>query len=91
MKTNPSTNSVSSIVPPSFFTTLMSLKSTLFSPLPRILKTASTAIGANYVLLAETTFEDKAVVTHSISDYLSSRSTLVLISSRNSIALLNAI
>lgn len=40
-----------------------------------ILNTASTANGANYALLDETTFDESAVYTHSINYYLLSKST----------------
>ncbi len=64
-KTIPSTSSVSSIVPPSFFTSLMSFKSTFVAVWgSMILSTASTAIGESSSVLAETTFELNEVFTH---------------------------
>ena len=71
-KTIPSTILVSSIVPPNFLWTLISLKSTLnVSWLGKTLRTASTAKGDKISLFAATTFEDKEVFTHSIKLYLS--------------------
>jgi len=53
------------MVPPNFLTTLISLKSTFVSfSISIILKTASTARGAREVLLEETTFDEREVVTH---------------------------
>jgi hypothetical protein len=50
------------MVPPSFLTTLISLKSTLTSlSFSTILITASTARGANYVEFDETTLDAKDV------------------------------
>lgn len=65
--TIPSTILVSSMVPPNFFTILISLKSTLVAVLASIiLSTASTAKGDRCYLLFATTLEDKQVLTHSI-------------------------
>jgi len=75
-KTIPSTIYVSSIVPPNFLCTLTSLKSTLVaSKFGKTFNTASTAKGDKISLLAETTFDDKDVFTHSIKLYLSFKST----------------
>lgn len=91
-KTKPSTISVSSTVPPNFFVTLISLKSTLvllfFSI---ILKTESTAKGDNSLELVEITFELKAVLTVSINLALSYKSTFSEIVSKISKALFYAL
>jgi len=80
------------MVPPSFLTTLISLKSTLTSlSFSTILITASTASGANYVELDETTLDAKDVCTHYINYSLLFKSTTTFISSNISNALFSAI
>mmetsp|Transcript_17327 Transcript_17327/g.52737 ORF Transcript_17327/g.52737 Transcript_17327/m.52737 type:complete len:263 (-) Transcript_17327:19-807(-) len=77
-KTMPFTNSVSSTVPPTCLTILMSFKSTVVSPCvasPKIDSTASTAIGANVSEFCDTTFDDRHVVTASTRVDRSLRST----------------
>ena len=56
---------MSSIVPETDLLTLISLKSTLSGIIGlTIFKTASTAIGERVLLLPETIFDDKEVLTH---------------------------
>mmetsp|Transcript_82216 Transcript_82216/g.233071 ORF Transcript_82216/g.233071 Transcript_82216/m.233071 type:complete len:281 (-) Transcript_82216:7-849(-) len=76
VSTRPSTSSVSSVVPPSFFTSRMSLRSTFVAVFgSMILSTASTAIGASSSEFCETTFEFSAVAALRRSWSRSSRST----------------
>ena len=75
-KTNPSTSSVSSIVPPIFLTTLMSRRSQLTAVAgSMILRIASTASGARRPALFEITFELSEVDAARISCSRSARST----------------
>ena len=89
-KTSPFTSSVSSIVPPIFFTILMSRRSTLVAVFgSMILLMASTASGANPALEA-TTFDASEVVTQLVSCSLFARSTGIASSFRKSKALSSA-
>mmetsp|Transcript_32802 Transcript_32802/g.76615 ORF Transcript_32802/g.76615 Transcript_32802/m.76615 type:complete len:247 (-) Transcript_32802:139-879(-) len=75
-KTSPWINSVSSTVPPSFWTTLMLLRSALVSVAgSAMLMTASTARGASRLEFCDTTFEHSDVVVHFTSVSLSEKST----------------
>ena len=75
-KTIPSISWVSSIVPPTFFTIFMSFRSTLVALLESIIfRTESTAMGDSSSVLAETTFEEREVATHSIRVSLFAMST----------------
>mgnify|MGYP007104980570 CR=1 FL=1 len=66
-KTIPSMSSVSSMVPPIFLTSLISLRSTLTAVCGSMtLRMASTAIGDKSSQLEATTFELREVLTHSM-------------------------
>mmetsp|Transcript_79180 Transcript_79180/g.221984 ORF Transcript_79180/g.221984 Transcript_79180/m.221984 type:complete len:266 (-) Transcript_79180:29-826(-) len=63
VNTRPSTNSVSSVVPPSFFTSRISFKSTLFAVFASMtLSTASTAMGPKSSAFWDTTLELRDVM-----------------------------
>jgi hypothetical protein len=82
---------VSSIVPETDLLTLISLKSTLSGIIGlTIFKTASTAIGERVLLLPETIFDDKEVLTHYIKVSLSVSSTGILIDFNISIDFIKA-
>lgn len=94
---------MSSIVPPSFLTNLMSRKSTLSNlgsifgseiylklDIPYILRTASTAIGDNSFEFPETTFDESAVLTQVINFSLSFKSIVSQIDWRTSRASVKA-
>jgi len=82
---------VSSIVPDTDLLTLISRRSTL-SGIDglTIFKTASTAIGERVLLLPETIFDDKEVLTHYIKVSLSVSSTGILIDFNISIDFIKA-
>jgi hypothetical protein len=83
LRTNPSTSSVSSIVPPTFFTIRISFKSTFSAVAGTItLITASTAIGANNDEYWETILELRDVEAARRSEALSVRVIFVAISER---------
>jgi hypothetical protein len=79
------------MVPPTFLTIRISLKSTVELWLFEILVTAFTAIGANVLEYCDTIFEFKLVVAARRRDALSLRSTGVDISVRYSTALVAAL
>ena len=82
---------MSSIVPETDLLTLISLKSTLSGIIGlTIFKTASTAIGERVLLLPETIFDDKEVLTHYIKVSLSVSSTGILIDFNISIDFIKA-
>lgn len=91
LRTTPSTSVVSSMVPPTFLTIRISLKSTVELWLFEILVTAFTAIGANVLEYCDTIFEFKLVVAARRREALSLRSTGVDISVRYSTALVAAL
>ena len=89
LKTRPFTSSVSSMVPPWAFTTLILFKSTFSaSGESMTASTASTASGASFSEYCDTTLDDKDVVAASTSTDLSSRLTGMAMPVRISSALL---
>jgi len=83
---------VSSIVPPFFLQTLISLKSQFVSCSKSVIpKTASTASGDKISRLEETTLDEREVETQSIRHSLSSNLIYLDAPFRNSIAFYKAI
>lgn len=77
VNTNPSTNSVSSTVPPSFSITLISFRSTVVGLCgSTTLRTASTAMGARRLDCWDTTFELREVEADLMRDSLSKEEKL---------------
>ena len=92
MKTNPSTVSVSSIVPLTLFEILISLRSTLSYNLGSIIfNTASTAIGDKVIELPLMILLEREVFTQFINASLSVNSTGIVIDFKISMHFIKAI